>query len=163
MAIKLVDKNKLIQLGFSVDEFSITGMDQNAIEEKLNDKNGIFVCGGNTFYLLDQVIKTGFDKILKKKIDEGCLYIGSSAGSMLVGKRIDLISTIDDRSKAPDLKSDGLGIVDFALLPHWGSPDFKEEYKKGFDAMYCQDVKIIPLSNSQYLFIQDDNCQLIQV
>lgn len=157
------DRNKLVKLGFNVDEFSITDMDQGSIEEKLKDKNGIFVCGGNTFYLLDQIIKTGFDKVLKGKIDEGYIYIGSSAGSMIVGKRVDLVSTIDDRSKAPGLKSGGLELVDFALLPHWGNSDFKEEYRLGFDSMYCEDVKIIPLSNNQYLFVQDDNFRLIQV
>ena len=157
------DKNKLVKLGFSVDEFSITGMTQNSIEDRLKDKNGIFVCGGNTFYLLDQVIKTGFDQILQTKINEDILYIGSSAGSMIIGKRIDLVSTIDDRSKAPDLKSNGLGIIDIALLPHWGSSSFKQEYNKGFDSMYVKDVKIIPISDNQYLFVQGNKFQLIQV
>jgi dipeptidase E len=150
------DKDKLIKLGFGVDEFSITGMNIAQLEEKMKDKNGIFVCGGNTFYLLDQVVKTGFDKIIKEKIADGCLYIGSSAGSMIVGKGINLVSKIDDRSKAPDLKSDGLGIVDFAILPHWGSLDFKAEYGKSFDAMYVEDIEVILLNNNQYLYIDGD-------
>ena len=153
----------MVELGFEVDEFSITGMNQASIEEKIGDKNGIFMCGGNTFYLLDQVIKTGFDKILKKKINEGMLYIGSSAGSMIVGRKIDLVSTVDDMSKAPDLKSDGLGIIDLAILPHWGSVDFKEEYGKGFDLMYRDDIRIVPLSNSQYVHVDGDSVGLVQV
>lgn len=157
------DKNKLIDLGFTVDEFTITGMDQNSIKERLKDKNGIFMCGGNTFYLLDQIIKTSFDQILKNKIKEGTLYIGSSAGSMIIGKRIDLVSTLDDRSKAPELKSNGLEIVDLALLPHWGSSFFKQEYQQNFDAMYCESVKIIPLNNLQYLWFSDDQMQFIQI
>lgn len=155
-----VDKDKLIKLGFNVDEFSITGMNTSQLEEKMKDKNGIFVCGGNTFYLLDQVVKTGFDKILKEKIEDGCLYIGSSAGSMIVGKGISLVSKIDDRSKAPDLKSDGLGIVDFAILPHWGSLDFKAEYCKSFNDMYVEDVKVILLNNKQYLYIDGDTSRI---
>ncbi len=157
------DKEKLIKLGFDVDEFSITGMDTSQLEEKMKGKNGIFVCGGNTFYLLDQTVKTGFDKILKKKIADGCLYIGSSAGSMIVGKRIDLVSKIDDRSKAPDLKSDGLEIVDFAILPHWGSSDFKVEYGKSFDTIYVEDVEVILLNNKQYLYIDGDTCRLEKI
>lgn len=157
------EKNKLIQVGFTIDEFSITGMSNLDINKKLSKAEVIYVCGGNTFYLLDQVIKTGFDKILKQKINSGVIYIGSSAGSMIVGTRIDLVSTIDDLSKAPDLKSTGLGIVDLSILPHWGSSDFKQEYKNGFNAMYSEGTKIVPLTNQQYLWIQDDSIQFIQI
>jgi dipeptidase E len=157
------DKKALINVGFKVDEFSITGLSSNQVEEKLNGKNLIFVCGGNTFFLLDQTIKSGFDEILKRKIEEGTVYIGSSAGSMIVGKRIDLVCTIDDKSKAPDLKSDGLGIVDLAILPHWGSADFKKEYGDGFNDMYSENVKILPLSNQQYLWVKDGGFKIVQI
>ncbi len=157
------EKEKLIEVGFNIDEFSIKDMAKDDIEKRLEDKQIIYFCGGNTFYLLDQVIKTGCDEIIKEKIENGVIYIGSSAGSMIVGKRIDLVSTIDDRSKAPDLKSDGLGIVDVAILPHWGSEFFKEEYLKGFEAMYAEGIKIVPLTNQQYLWVKDDLVQTIQV
>jgi dipeptidase E len=157
------EKEKLIEVGFNVDEFSIKGMTKDEIENRLRDKQVIYFCGGNTFYLLDQVIKTGCDDIIKNKIENGVIYIGSSAGSMIVGKRIDLVSTIDDSSKAPDLKSDGLGIVDLAILPHWGSDIFRDEYLKGFEAMYTEGIKIVPLTNQQYIWVNDDLIQTIQV
>jgi dipeptidase E len=157
------EKEKLVETGFNVDQFSIKGMTKNEIENRLKDKQIIYFCGGNTFYLLDQVIKTGCDEIIKNKIENGVIYIGSSAGSMIVGKRIDLVSTIDDYSKAPDLKSDGLGIVDLAVLPHWGSDVFRDEYLKGFEAMYTEGIKIVPLTNQQYIWVNDDLIQTIQV
>jgi dipeptidase E len=157
------EKEKLIEVGFNVDEFSIKGMSKDEIEDKLKDKQVIYFCGGNTFYLLDQVIKIGCDEIIKNKIENGVIYIGSSAGSMIVGKRIDLVSTIDDRSKAPDLKSNGLGIVDLAVLPHWGSDKFRDEYLKGFEAMYTEGIKIVPLTNQQYIWVKDDLIQTIQI
>ncbi len=157
------EKEKLIEIGFNVDEFSIKGMIKDEIENRLKDKQVIYFCGGNTFYLLDQVIKTGCDEIIKNKIENGMIYIGSSAGSMIIGKRIDLVSTIDDSSKAPNLKSDGLGIVDIAVLPHWGSDVFREEYMKGFESMYIEGIKIVPLTNQQYIWIKDDLIQTIQV
>jgi len=157
------EKEKLIEVGFNVDEFSIKGMTKDEIENRLQNKQIIYFCGGNTFYLLDQVIKTGCDEIIKNKIENGVIYIGSSAGSMIVGKRIDLVSTIDDQSKAPDLKSDGLGIVDLAVLPHWGSDIFRDEYLKGFEAMYTEGIKIVPLTNQQYIWVKDGLTQTIQV
>jgi dipeptidase E len=156
------EKNKLISVGFNIDEFSIEDMSKTDIENRLIDKQIIYFCGGNTFYLLYQVIKTGCDEIIKRKLNEGIIYVGSSAGSMIVGKRIDLVCTIDDKTKAPDLTSDGLGIVDLSILPHWGSLDLKKEYYDGFEAMYCENVKIMPLSNRQYIWVKDDNMELIQ-
>lgn len=152
-----VEREKLLEVGFNVDEFSITGMTKENILKKLKNKQVIYFCGGNTLYLLDQVIKTGCDEILRDKINNGIIYIGSSAGSMIVGKRIDLISTIDEKSKAPDLKSTGLGIVDLCVLPHWGSKEFKEEYLDGIKNMYAEGVKIVPITNKQYVFVEDNN------
>jgi dipeptidase E len=149
------EKNKLLSVGFQVDEFSIAKLSQSELESKMADKNGIYICGGNTYYLLDQVIKTGFDKFLKKWIEDGNLYIGSSAGSMIIGIDIDLIPSDESRA-VPDLKSRGLGIVDLAIVPHWGSSDFRDEYLKDISSLYRENTKIILLSNSQYLHVRDD-------
>lgn len=157
------EKEGLEKASFMVDEFSITGMTPEAIESKLVDKQIIYFCGGNTFYLLDQVIKTGCDEIIKRKVNEGVIYIGSSVGAMIAGIRIDLVSEIDERSKAPDLKSTGLGIIDIAILPHWGSEIFKAEYLHGAPSMYTEGVKILPLTNYQYLWVNDDSMKIIQV
>ncbi|MFA6007381.1 MAG: Type 1 glutamine amidotransferase-like domain-containing protein [Candidatus Shapirobacteria bacterium] len=157
------EKDKLISAGFNVDEFSITGLSKDEIETKLADKQVIYFCGGNTFYLLDQVIKTGCDEIIKRKLNEGVIYIGSSAGSMIVGLRIDLVSKIDDPTTAPNLNSTGLGIVDIAILPHWGSTEFREGYVKSIESMYTEGVKILPLTNNQYLWINGDSMKIVQV
>ena len=157
------EKEGLEKTGFTVDEFSITGMTKEAIEAKIADKHVIYICGGNTFYLLDQVIKTGCNEIIKRKVNEGVIYIGSSAGAMIAGIRIDLVSEIDDRNKAPDLKSTGLGIIDIAILPHWGSEIFKAEYLHGAPSMYTEGVKILPLTNYQYLWVNGDSMKIVQV
>lgn len=157
------DKDKLLEVGFNVDEFSITGLKENQIEKKLKGKDIIFVSGGNTFYLLDQTIKSGFDKVLKRKIENGTIYIGSSAGSMLVGKGIDIVKTIDDPSKAPGLKSNGLRIIDLSILPHWGSVDFRNGYRKSFETMYSENYKVIPLTNKQYLWYLNDKYRIVQL
>lgn len=157
------EKESLQKAGFIVDEFSITGMTKEAIEAKMSDKQVIYVCGGNTFYLLDQVIKTGCDEIIKRKVNEGVIYIGSSAGSMILGVRIDLMSKIDEKSKAPGLTSTGLGIIDIAILPHWGSDVFRESYLNDVESMYTEGVKILPLTNYQYLWVNGDSMKIVQV
>lgn len=157
------DRNKLIQLGFNLIEFSITGLTKTKIEEKLINIDIIFVCGGNVFYLLDQSIKSGFDQIILEKSQKDLIYIGSSAGSMIVGKNIELASTFDDRSKAPDLKSIGIGLIDLTVMPHWGSPKFKDEYLSGFNSIYEANTKLILLNDNQYLLVQDEDYKIVQI
>lgn len=149
------DRDKLVSLGFRVTDV--------AISDKLENFNAIFVSGGNTFYLLDQAIKSGFDQILKTKLEQGTIYIGSSAGSTIIGKGVNLVSTVDDPSKAPDLTSDGLGIINAAILPHWGSSDFKTGYLASAESMYTESIPIILLNNKQYLWVDDNYQKIISV
>ncbi len=143
------DRNALIKMGFNLKtEFSITGLKKEEIITKLENINLIFVCGGNPFYLLDQVIKSRFDEILKDKTNSDMIYIGSSAGSMIIGDHIDLVSTADEVSKAPQLKSKGLKIIDLAILPHWGNQELCEEYKSEFNKFYIENIKVVPLTKS---------------
>jgi dipeptidase E len=157
------DKQKLISLGFNLIEFSITDLNKNQIEEKLKDIDIIFVCGGNVFYLLDQSIKSGFNQILLEKYkNNNLIYIGSSAGSMIPGQHIELVSTLDDQSKAPDLKSDGIGLIDLTILPHWGNSKFKDEYISGINSIYNIEAKAVLIRDNQYLLIENNNQKLIQ-
>lgn len=156
------DREKLEKLGFNITEFSITGMNYQQVRKKLENIDVIFVSGGNTFYLLDQAIKSGFDKVLQE-IEDNLIYIGSSAGSALVGNGIGKLDNLDDKSKAPDLKSDGLKLIDLAILPHWGSQEFKEGYKESFESLYKENYKIILITNHQYLFVEGETYKLIQV
>lgn len=158
------DKNKMIELGFNIDEFSITDMDLVSLEEKMKNKNGIFVCGGNPLYLLDQMIKTGFEKILLDKIENGTIYIGSSAGSMIFGNNLDLLNTLDLKTKVLDLKSDGLNTIDLNIFPHWGTKDMRDIYYNGFDILYNKEnLKLIFLQDNQYIHFNGDNYVINQV
>lgn len=156
------EKEKLLSAGFQTDEFSVTGLSKEELDSKMAGKNGIYICGGNTYYLLDQVIKSDFDQFLRKWIENGKLYLGSSAGSQIIGVDIDLIPS-DEATKAPDLKSKGLGIVDLSIVPHWGSRDFKDEYLTSISSLYRDNTKIILLSNSQYLHVQGEAYSISQV
>lgn len=156
------EKEKLLSAGFQIDEFSITELSKEELSSKMADKNGIYICGGNTYYLLDQVIKTGFDDLLRKWIKDGNLFIGSSAGSQIIGVDIDLIPS-NEALATPELKSRGLGIVDLAIVPHWGSQDFNDEYLASISSLYRENTKIILLSNSQYLHVQGEAYSISQV
>jgi dipeptidase E len=96
---------------------------------RLLDANVIVVGGGNSHFLMEKILSSGFDEelvnLLKDKI-----YVGISAGSMVVSKFLYSSSEFlfnKDLSVAPR----GLGIVDFCVRSHFNSlkkPKLKEDY-----------------------------------
>ena len=100
------------------------------------------------------------DLILKK----GKTYIGTSAGSIIAGPRLPVYLLDDDKSvKVEGLK--GYGFVNFTLLPHWGSEDFKERYLgERLKIVYKDDqVPLLLLTDNQYVHVQNDQIKIVDV
>ncbi len=124
------DREALVNLGMKVVDFNIRDKTEEEVYSFLKAKDIIFVAGGNTFYLLYHARKSGFDKVIKKLVAEGKIYVGSSAGSCLAGPTIEPIKVFDDPAEAPELTSyEGLGLVDFLVLPHYGYAKYEGKYQ----------------------------------
>lgn len=87
-------------------------------QSRLMQVDVLFVSGGNTFYLLNAVRKSGFDKWLQKNLQDK-VYVGASAGSIIMTPSIE-VATIppadDNFLKLKNLS--GLDIVDVEIEPH---------------------------------------------
>ena len=59
------DKKALIKLGLTVDEIDISISDKATINNKILSNDFIFISGGNTFYLLQEMIKSGAYEIIQ--------------------------------------------------------------------------------------------------
>ena len=83
----------------------------------IDDFDIIYMMGGNTIYLLDMIRKYNFDKIIKEFISKGKIYIGSSAGSQILGTTIELNAIYEDNYlNMTDFTA--LGIIDGEVVPH---------------------------------------------
>jgi dipeptidase E len=101
--------------------------------------------------------KSGFAELIKSFVDQGLIYCGSSAGSIVAGPDISLAQGLDDSSLAPELKDHiGLGLVDVVIFPHWGSEHFHNRYQKVMQSGYKTGLKIVLLTDDQYLLVKDD-------
>ena len=56
--------------------------------EELSKYDTIYFCGGSTEYLLKRINETGFNMPLKEYINNGGIYIGVSAGSIIVANNL---------------------------------------------------------------------------
>lgn len=76
----------------------------------------LLVNGGDTIYLDRWMRESGVAALLP---DLGAVYVGMSAGSILMGPRVDEVFA----SWTPAAGGEGLGLVDFEIFPHLDNPD----------------------------------------
>ncbi len=150
------------KLGLTIDELDIANASKEEIVTKLSNNDYIYISGGNTFYLLQELKRTGADRVITDQINSGKIYIGESAGSMVLSPNIEYVKQMDDCTKAPELKSnDALAIVEFYPLPHHTNFPFKKIVEKILKE-YETKLDLRPMNNKQALAVCGDQIELIE-
>lgn len=145
------DKKAFEKLGIIIEELEISNSSLDLIEQVITKNDYIYVSGGNTFYLLQELKKSGADKIIVDEIQKGKPYIGASAGSIVMSKNIKYVEKMDDREKAKYLTDDNaLGVVDFYPLPHHTNEPFKNIVEKIIEE-YENSLKLMAISNTEVI------------
>ncbi len=110
-------KAELSEFGLECDYFYF-GTDEN---EKLQDYDIVYICGGNVFYLM-QVIKQCSAEEILAKLAKDKIIVGVSAGSLIMQENLELIRELiprmNKRVKLKDLT--GLSLTNgIEHLPHY--------------------------------------------
>lgn len=93
-------------------------LDINEVKSRLSDKDVIFVIGGNTAYLKTVFDKSGFSTLLPKLLDDK-VYVGSSAGAMVLGHCPTKETLLQTSGEEDDFSvTNYLNIVNFSIIPH---------------------------------------------
>lgn len=160
------DRQSLVDVGFAVTDYTITNKTEDQLLAELKGYDYIYLSGGNTFYLLQQSIKSGFMRVVRKLIvDFKKTYIGTSAGSIIAGPRLQDYLIEDDPLMKSHEGAQAYGLVNFTILPHWGSELFRKLYLEGrLEIAYKKDqVPLVLLTDSQYVLVEDEVFQIIDV
>ena len=156
------DRKAFEELGIIVEELEITTASPDKILEVLNRNDYIFVSGGNTFYLLQELRRKGADILITEQIRAGKLYIGTSAGSVILCPDIEFVKEMDYNYTAPELQSStGLNIVDFYILPHYLDFPF-EEITQNIVKKYGKKLDLRPISNKQVITIAENRIEILE-
>lgn len=134
--------------GGSLDLINLLALSLDEVRGRIEKCDAIFAVGGHTDYLMHVYYSTGFAKILPELL-ESKVYMGSSAGSMVLGRRVstEAYARVYGERNDYDVR-EYLGLVDFALKPHLNSknfpnnrPEVLDEVSKGlsFDLYGIQD------------------------
>ena len=153
-------KEALEKLGLTVDELEISTATNEEIESKLKNNDYIYITGGNTFFLLQELRRTGSDKIITEQINSGKKYIGESAGSIVLSHDIKYVKDMDDFTAAPELASfSSLGLVEFYPVPHHTNFPFKESVENIISS-YEDELDLLPISNTQAIIVNDNEFEV---
>jgi dipeptidase E len=153
------DRKFLFEKGFKIIDVNIKDGFQL---EKLNDVDVIYIAGGNTFYLLEKAVESGALELIKILVNKGKLYAGSSAGAIFAGPSIEPVTLLDDPKDAPNLKTyEGLGLVDFVVLPHYGKEKYLQKYEKIIEN-FKEKYELITLTDEQAIVFEGDSYKVIE-
>lgn len=151
-------RNDLLTFGFEIEDVYLEGENTDSLYEKLSKFDIIFVNGGNTFYLLDQIRKSGFDTIIEKLLDEEKLYVGVSAGSYVACPTIEVATWKNEDTNVVKLTDlTGLNLVPFLLKAHY------EPEKMSFveEGVKKTNLPVVVLTDQQAVMVIGDKIKVV--
>ena len=150
-------------IGYEVDNFDISVFSEKTVKEKLSKAEIIFISGGNTFYLLQELKRKNLISYLKERIENGLLYIGESAGSVITGSNIEYASLADDKTLAKELSDDytGMNLIDFYIVPHFGEEPFAESSEKIVE-LYKDKLDLKLINNKEAILIKNNDFKILK-
>ena len=81
--------NDLLKCGILGKNIDVCDLHAGVAFEKLKQYDVVYLCGGNTHYLLERMNATGFHESLKAYIRDNGLVIGVSAGSLIFSNNLE--------------------------------------------------------------------------
>lgn len=150
--------NQLKELGFSfVDIVDIAALSRKDWEPRLRDADVLLFGGGNTFYLLDQINKSGLRDLLLELLKDK-IYMGISAGSYVACPTIEMANwKPKDNNHIGLTDLTGLNLVTFLLTVHY-TEENKDILKQEI-SMAKYPVRV--LDDNQAISVNDGEVKLV--
>ena len=148
--------------GYEVENFDVSIFSEEIVKEKLSEAKTVFISGGNTFYLLQELKRKNLTSYLKERIENGLLYIGESAGSVIAAPDIEYASIVDDKTLATELNDyTGLNLVDFYIVPHFEEEPFVESSRNTVE-LYKDKLDLKLINNKEAILVENNNFTMIK-
>jgi peptidase E len=158
-----IEKQWYIKQGFQERNVSILNL-KNDVIPGFEDLDVLHMWGGNTWHYLKRIRETGLVPRIREFIDRGGVYVGTSAGSLLMCPDVDERLTSDPNDVGL-VDVSGFGYIDFNIVPHWDSKESLGESTSLMDCMrYVWETgkRVVPLTDNQAVRVLDGARALIR-
>ncbi|MDO8444362.1 MAG: Type 1 glutamine amidotransferase-like domain-containing protein [bacterium] len=151
--------DQIESLGMIVRQVDLVGENQDSLYQKLKDVDIIWVNGGNTFFLLDQIRKSGFDQIIDGLLDDGKIYVGLSAGSYVACPTNEAAKWkhIDDTEVVKLNNLSALSLVDFLIIAHY-EDKYEDAVRTGAKTTK---YPVVALTDKQAVVVRGKLCTIV--
>lgn len=150
-------KNTIIENGYSIEDIDIKDKNEEEIRNFFQDKNIVHIEGGNTYYLLKIIRETGFGKILNDLLNEGKVYIGTSAGAYVMCPTIEVTDWKKDSNNFGVTDFTALNYIPFVLKVHYKDEEMEFVKEKAKTLKYPLHI----LKDGQGMFCEDGVCKFM--
>lgn len=127
------------------------------LKKQLGEFDIVWVSGGNTFNLRHEMVRSGFDGVIKDLLEDGLVYAGESAGAVAIGQSLKGTELADNPEYAPTVTYNGIGVVPYTVIPHTDNPDFSQANEATRQILAGQPV--LELKDSQAAIFNGDLSQ----
>lgn len=150
--------NEFSACGAIVQVFELENYKEMHFPDSLRNFDILFVAGGMPGYLMYWMRRTYLDVHLKKMLDDGLIYVGSSAGSMVTAPTLHSAEVYLDEVEPGVGIFPGLGLVDFDFYPHYkeGTLDQIKKNYKGSKMYLVKNGEAITVENSKVTILGDE-------
>jgi len=115
-----------VALAFTKIDKEVKGIHEfEDLSVAINNAEGVFTGGGNTFLLVSQLYKNNIMTILAEAVKRGIPYLGTSAGSNICGLTM---QTTNDMPIIYPPSFQTLGLIPFNLNPHFLDADLQSKH-----------------------------------
>jgi dipeptidase E len=146
--------------GLATSQLDLKATNEKSIKDSLKDKALLWVMAGNTFYLNYYLHQSGFANIIKGEMLDSLVYGGESAGAAVVGPTIHGVEKVDDLNESPKVVWEGLGLVDFGVIPHYGWEKYRQPLQDAKTEMEKY-AEVKTITNQQALVIVNGKTEVI--
>jgi len=147
------------RMGLVLESAHSSAAPQRLVEEA----EAIFIGGGNTFRLLKALYKHDLLEPIRKRVEQGIPFIGSSAGSIVA---CPTLKTTKDMPVVQPARFEALHLVNFQISPHYLDPDPKSTHmgetqeERIMQYLEENDLPVVGLREASVLRIQSGSIVL---
>ncbi len=157
------DLAKCVEMGFKqVDIVDIAAVSKDIWEPRLKAADVFVFGGGNTSYLMKQIKKSGLAEILSELL-QSRIYVGISAGSMVTAKKLKEkeMQRLFEEPIVDGAENEGLGFVDFLIVPHLNSPHFPRAAELVDIVAKDIEIPLYALDDQSAIKVDDDKIEVV--